>query len=166
MKGIPAAAPGAGAFPARIPRIVPAALLFSVFALFSRPPKLFFINTTESLPRGIYRVSGGPPRLNDYVIINTHNINFDFERPAMDILKIMRFNGNETIEITGEYLMVNNAIKYKKYHSIGIRYAGKLKDTECLILGNHERSLDSRYFGKVNKSDCRRVVPLFLVDKP
>jgi type IV secretory pathway protease TraF len=149
----------------KIAVITAAALLLPLVTLFIKEP-LVFINASRSLPRGIYIKSPRPVRENDFVVINTGNLAFSNNLPDTAILKTAAYLHNEYIAIDDSFLIINGNIYIRKYRATGVHYNAPLRDGECILLGSHERSFDSRYFGPVRLSDCTRVRPLFTEGPP
>ena len=138
------------------------AVLFAVFTLAVKPPELFIVNGSPSSPRGLYRVSARPPAPGDYVVVDPGHLPFTVTE--IRILKRIAYAANEDYNINQYRLLVGN-VYYWKYRNIGPEQSGRLDDDECLILGGHPKSFDSRYFGPVNLAYCTRVVPLLLIDE-
>jgi type IV secretory pathway protease TraF len=141
--------------------VLSGAVLCAACSLAARPPELFIVNASFSLPRGIYRFSSRPPEPGDFIVIDSANVAFT---PANTrFIKRIAYASGEYASLDSEGLTVNGEF-YQKIRDIGVRFAGYLSDGECLILGDHPRSFDSRYFGPVKLANCRRVVPLLLID--
>jgi len=141
--------------------IVLFAVIFAVLTMIVKPPELFILNVSPSTPRGIYRVSFSLPEAGDYIVIDSSYVSFTIMETRF--LKKIAYANNEEVTIDNDFLMVNNAY-FPKYRNMGIDYRGRLGDDECIILGDHPKSFDSRYFGPVKRADCTRVVPLLLFD--
>lgn len=139
-------------------------LSFSLMTLLVRPGTRFIVNVTPSSPRGLYLVSRRPASVGDFVVINSDALPFNNGVKNTLFLKQVAFAGNEYIRITGDSLLVNG-MRFMKYKNAGIRYEAPLRNDQCIILGTHERSFDSRYFGPVSLASCTRVVPVFLIDR-
>jgi type IV secretory pathway protease TraF len=138
---------------------------FSLLTLVLRPGKIFILNFTASSPRGLYLVSRKPPGAGDFVIVNSDSLPFNNGIKDALFLKKVAFAGNERIVIDRNRLEVGGTRVFEKILDTGVLYDGTLKSGECVLLGTHERSFDSRYFGPVKLAGCRRVVPLFLIDR-
>ena len=144
---------------------VAAAVLFGIVTLTVTPPRLFVINFTASLPRGLYYVSSRPPRAGDFVIIDSGRLAFNNGLRGTTLLKRIAFDSGERVSLTADALTVNDEITIGKWRPVGVTGDRVLRAGECVILGDAERSFDSRYFGPVLTADCTRVAPLFLIDR-
>jgi type IV secretory pathway protease TraF len=142
-----------------------AAALFGLLTLTVKPPRLFIINLTASLPRGLYYVSSRPPRRFDRVIINSGRLAFTGGLRNVTLLKRVAFASGEHVILTPGALMIGGDFALAKHLPIGITGEWLLRDGEAVLLGDSARSFDSRYFGPVRLADCTRVVPLLLFDR-
>jgi type IV secretory pathway protease TraF len=140
--------------------VVPAAVVLLLLPAMIKKP-VFFINLSLSLPRGIYMRAQGTIQNGDFVIINTGALAFDNGLDNTHILKTVAYAHRGHVFID-DYFLIVNGTRIKKFRAAGVHYNAPLRDGEAVILGRHERSFDSRYFGPVSLRDCTRVVPLFL----
>jgi signal peptidase I len=139
--------------------------VFSLLCFLIKPETVFVINVSASVPRGIYLLLPSPPERGDVIAINSDNVAFNNAVRNTLFLKKIAYAGNEKIRSTDEYLIVDNTDRYRKFRDIGLILDTSLRDDECIILGTHERSFDSRYFGPVKLADCKRAVPLLVIDR-
>ena len=134
-------------------------LALSLFTLFFKAPELFIVNTSESMPRGIYRVSSVPPEPGDCVVIDSARLPFTVT--GKRLLKRLEYCGPIEYRINHYGLYVGRDF-YPKSRIAGLLLDGVMGPDECLLLGDHPRSFDSRYFGPVKRADCTRVVPVLV----
>ncbi|MBZ7980341.1 S26 family signal peptidase [Campylobacter sp. RM12640] len=131
-------------------------LSLAAFVLIVIP--LFFsfglvINTTKSMPLGLYKKVDGPLVKGDLVMLKVPTIN------EYLIKKIAATKG-DLIEINSNGVYINNILqtntKIFKYDTFNQplhfnQLKTILKDNEFIALGEHIRSYDSRYFGIVKQ---------------
>ena len=102
---------------------------------------LFYINSSPSIETGLYIRTAGEIKEGDTVV---------YEKL---IKKVGHKDAKYTIDEEG--LHVEEKL-YKKVIA-GIRKEGKLNNDECLLIGEHIDSYDSRYFGPVKLYKCKKV---------
>jgi type IV secretory pathway protease TraF len=142
------------------------ALALSAAFFFVKLPEVFIVNLSPSLPRGLYLVSARPPEAGDYVLIPPGLVAVAHDTGAgVRLLKKVAYASGEEVFIGRSFMAVDGAI-YAKFRDEGVEFRGCLAPGECIVIGRHERSFDSRYFGPVEMAACTRVVPLFLAGKP
>jgi type IV secretory pathway protease TraF len=142
------------------------ALGVTLIVLLLRPRRLFVVNLTRSTPRGLYALSSRPPGVDDYIVIEASKLAFSNGlRQDLLLVKRLAYANREAFTVTGNALTVAGRT-YAKYRPAGIALDASLASGEGLLLGDHPRSFDSRYFGPVKLRDCTRAVPLFLIDRP
>jgi len=138
-----------------------ACLSFSLFAASAKPSALFIVNVSASMPRGIYLATSVPPVLGDFVVIDSKRLPFSVTKGRL--LKRLAYQGPAAYR-TGRYGLSVGRDFFPKSRDAGLLLEGVMGRDECLILGDHYRSFDSRYFGPVKRADLTRVVPLVLFD--
>lgn len=131
-------------------------LSLAVFILIATP--LFFsfglvINTTKSMPIGLYKKVDGPLVKGDLVMLKIPTIN-------KYLIKKIAATKRDLIEINSNGVYINNILqantKIFKYDTFNQPLHFNplktvLKDNEFIVLGEHIRSYDSRYFGIVKE---------------
>ena len=140
-----------------------AASLAGILLALARPPEMFVVNRSISMPRGLYRIDKALPAPGDCVIIDTVNTAQTGIQAPQRLLKRLAYSDCEPYSIdAAELRIAGNA--YQKYHrDIGlVAPSSRLLEDECIILGEHPRSYDSRYFGPVKKALCRKAVPVLI----
>jgi conjugative transfer signal peptidase TraF len=142
-----------------------AAALFGAVTLTVSLPRRLMLNLTPSLPRGLYYVSSRTPSRNDCVLINSDRLAFNNGLRNVTLLKRIAFAAGDQVSVTGDALIVNDGVPFRKYRPLGVTGEWVLRDGQAVLLGDHPRSFDSRYFGPVSIADCTRVVPLLLLDR-
>lgn len=158
--------------------------LFSVTGIAFGVLILFTINTTGSLPKGIYYNTFKEPVLNDIVLfcppINDvvkygyeHKFfKFSYLCPGnyQPLMKRVYALQNDNVIVTDEAVFINGkAINNTEYihflpPHLKTYFQGKLKENEYFLLSDyHTNSFDSRYFGIVHKNNIIKTIkPLIL----
>jgi type IV secretory pathway protease TraF len=127
---------------------------------------MFVVNLTGSTPRGLYALSSRRPAVNDYVVIESGRLAFSGGlRGDLLLVKRLAYADGEAVRISKDALTVAGRV-YAKHRPEGVAYDAALAAGEGILLGDHPRSFDSRYFGPVKLSGCIRAVPLLLLDAP
>jgi conjugative transfer signal peptidase TraF len=140
------------------------------------------INTTKSIPVGIYRLTDVPVGKGEYVIFcPPHTALFDEARERGYIgagfcpgnygymMKRVLATGNDTIVLTDEGLRINGSLllsskppKTDKAGRLMPRYSFgdyKLRPSELLLMSNvSPTSFDGRYFGPLEIGQVRGVI--------
>ena len=135
-------------------------------------PRLVW-NRTDSAPKGLYGVKAAPVSEGDWVVLSPES------EPVLWIAKhgfvgrgwpvIKQVEAVEGDEICRDKLIirVNGAVvaAAKNQTSAGVNLPSwqgcrTLEDNEVFLLGNHENSLDGRYFGPVHRRDIDGVAVL------
>lgn len=133
--------------------------------------KLFYINVTDSAPRGIYMVSLNQNlHYGDYVIVSlpVDVPKLHVEKGFLLLKQVRGFPGDgylisdDTLAIRGE--------NYRIFHQEGLPEleAGErqVPDNGMLLLNDMERSFDSRYLGPISKDLIVKKVDLLLPYEP
>ncbi len=113
---------------------------------------IFFINRTASMPRGIYlRKASTGLEVGDIVVLKS---NFYKDHLLKYIVAIPNaeycFDEEGTLWV--EEMAFAKKNKLKSHQDLAAQsVCDKLKEDEYLVVGDHENSLDSRYFGSVYK---------------
>lgn len=140
------------------------------------------VNTTRSLPRGIYWTSSAPIEKGSYVIFCPPEADaFDVARQRNyigsgfcsgrygPIMKMVLAAKGDAITVTDDGMMVNGRLlphsKPRRADPAGRvlpRYQAdnyRLNDSELLMMSNvNDLSFDGRYFGPINRSQVMRVI--------
>jgi len=120
------------------------------------PPRVF-VNWTESMPLGMYRVTGGAVKAGSLVIFPGRVIpSFGLHLPEYLLKRVVSSQGEE-VRVDGRGLSLGGKLVAPRVKSFGVRFAGKLPSVEVLVLGENPRSFDSRYFGPVARRYLTRV---------
>lgn len=131
----------------------------------------FVINKSASMEKGIYFLLGNKNNLKygDNVVIEIpDNIKkLLYERKYLEkkvdtlLKKVAAIDGDE-VTVIGENLYINNKFKGKIYRTDPLNRklpqyleSGKVPVNKILVLGISENSIDSRYFGLINKSSIK-----------
>ena len=126
----------------------------------------FYLNTTKSLPRGLYWVTKKIPTVGDLVVIDLPQEvqNFLFETGHLKfkglLLKpVIAMNGDYVCTI-GNSIMINNQIKLTKNQRLNLYPICRQLTTQELFvaIASYDNSLDSRYFGSILMQNLRAVV--------
>lgn len=133
--------------------------------------KLFYINVTDSAPRGIYMVSLNQNlHYGDYVIVS-----LPVDVPKLHVEKVFLMLKQARGFSGDEYTVFNDALEirgeaYKIFHQEGLPELAvgerKVPEGEMLLLNDMELSFDSRYFGPIPKALIVKKVDLFLPYEP
>lgn len=115
---------------------------------------IFFINRTASMPQGIYAKNGGGLfKKGDIIIFN------EGRRKSNLIKYIAAVSGDRYCFDEAGALWVNeipiaqkNIEKYSQPF-LAQSICNILNEGELLVIGDHENSYDSRYFGPIKKND-------------
>ncbi len=127
------------------------------------------INTTPSLPRGVYRLVPEPPIKGDLV-------SFCLEGPYAALAKERGYlapgvcpNGLRPLlkvlsGLPGDAVTLR-ALSIKTYDSQGRSLSsalqeGRIPQGMALVLAEHAGSFDGRYFGFVHYTELKRVIPI------
>lgn len=121
--------------------------------------KVIFFNTTASMPKGFYAVSHEVLRPGGLVVIESTKIKANKIRLPMYLLKRFIAYHGELVTINKEGLFMDGKLTAKKLISSGVSFNSILSPGQAIILGDSERSYDSRYFGLVDVSDLIPVRP-------
>lgn len=125
------------------------------------------IPTTPSIKYHLLLESSGVPAKGDYVDVEIYHTKIDPERAV----KLTKRVGC----IAGEVLRYENGRHYCGDDYLGtvlkrtsrgeplkaFEYTGQIPEGKVFLLGDHERSFDSRYFGFVNVDALQRLTPIF-----
>lgn len=149
--------------------------------------KVLWINTSSSLPYGLYYSKNidnnfkkgdlvlsclpskyaNLARTRNYV--NMGICNFNTAPVGKHIVAIEGDHvkiSNEGVYINGNYIQnsLPRILDNKGQNLNAFLFDGKLKEDEILLMNNKEESFDSRYFGIVNKDRLiRYIIPLFTI---
>jgi len=133
--------------------------------------KLFYVNSTDSAPKGLYMVSLNQKlHYGDYVIVS---LPVDVPKLHVEkgflLLKQVRGFPGDIYNVSADALEIHGE-RYKIFHQDGlpeIKVGGKqVIKNEMLLLNDRERSFDSRYLGPIPKNLIVKKVDLLLVYEP
>ena len=134
-------------------------LIIVIFAvLYCLPPfdykKYFYLNTTSSMPIGLYKVVNQNPKIGSIVLVDKPNkfTNALLVKPI--------------IAISGDYVCVKNgkvAINAKNFlaikNDIGIKMCRNLSQHEFYVgVKNKINSIDSRYLGVIKTQHIKNIL--------
>ncbi len=133
--------------------------------------KLFYINSTDSAPRGIYLISINQNlHYGDYVIVAlpVDVPKLHVEKGFLLLKQVRGFPGDE-------YLVSDDALElcgkaYKIFQQEGLPQLEtgerQVPDNEMLLLNDREISFDSRYLGPISKDLIVKKVELLVPYEP
>jgi len=147
----------------------------AILSLFIKLPKIFYINTSPSIPLGIYKVID--PALNPSKIILFHppeslkNFNRPWLPPRLIIMKpIVAAKGDlccvadNTIKINGKYYGKVQKFDSGNFPLPSLNFCRPLKSDEVWVGSNRiENSFDSRYFGPIPEDKIIATVAPFII---
>jgi len=116
--------------------------------------QIFFINRTESMPTGIYiKTKDTMPAIGDIIIFKLSSYKTNLIKYVAGIAGA-EYCLDETngFWINGIPVAQKNIQKYPE-EPAQQSICQRLKPDELLVLGEHENSYDSRYFGPIKKED-------------
>ncbi|VWL84934.1 signal peptidase I [Oceanivirga miroungae] len=120
----------------------------------------FRINVSNSVPVGIYYIINFDKeyKLEDYVVLKEPKEYKKYEPDNLkELLSLKKIKGvkGDIIEIKNSKVYINNKLINNIIYDIPVKIKGKytLKDNEYFVLGENDTSLDSRYYGVINKKD-------------
>ncbi|NNM67876.1 MAG: hypothetical protein HKM06_07695 [Spirochaetales bacterium] len=129
------------------------------------------INSTPSLPEGIYWKTDTAPKVGDIVIVPKTALEDRFQYPFIPpfLLKTIAAEAPSKIDdssagvyINGKYLGPRPDFRYKYPTLILYSFHGQLSPGEAWLMNPPADSFDSRHFGPVSLSDLsKKVVPLW-----
>lgn len=134
---------------------------FSVTIIFS--DHLRYVHTVSaSMPYRHFLVTtvGGKYKYGDIVVLNP--IGKSKEHDLKLVKRISAMPGDQ-YHVSNGYLYINDkqVVKVKEYSSTGEKLPkiepGVVKPGHFLVLGEHENSYDSRYFGEISEKDILGV---------
>jgi conjugal transfer pilin signal peptidase TrbI len=125
------------------------------------------IPMTPSVKYHVLLESSGAPAKGDYVDVDVYHAGIDEER-AVRLTKRVAC-------VAGEMLRFENGRHYCEDQYLGtvlkrtseglplrpFEYSGPVPDGKVFLIGDHERSFDSRYLGFVNHAALTRLTPVF-----
>jgi type IV secretory pathway protease TraF len=142
--------------------LIPAAIAVAALATYYiHGPFNIYINTTNSMPRGVYIKANIPIGPGTTVIFPSSVIaNPDPRVPMYLLKKVLPYHG-ELVTINHEGLFFDSTLIARREINEGIDfYRSVLPPGWVLVIGESERSYDSRYFGPVKLADLFAARPL------
>lgn len=126
-------------------------LLITLFiVLFPLAKTIYLINTTESVPIGLYRIRiEETPGLGDFVAFDSSSFSAVFAQQKT-LIKYVRGVPGDVVSMNDEGLVVRGVL-YELQPGIKIRACpeGPIPSGYYYLGSDHPRGLDSRYFGLV-----------------
>ena len=112
------------------------------------------------MPKGFYLITNTPIQKTTFVVIPSTAVNnYGLHLPRYLLKTLVAYHG-ELVTIDEAGLSLDNRLIAKRILYLGFSFHGVLQPGKALILGESERSFDSRYFGPVNLCDLTPVRPL------
>jgi signal peptidase I len=126
-----------------------------------RTGRVFFVNHTESMPRGIYvKNVQNNIELRDIIVFYNNDFKGNLIKYVAAISPSEVCFGEEgSLSVDGFAVAQINIEKYQKKAPTESK-CQRLKSDEIFVLGDHPDSYDSRYFGSIKKSDVIASVKL------
>ena len=132
-------------------------VLFTALYIFPMNYQAIHINMSNSAPKGVYIEIPGRIRKNSWVCVKTSGIKYELEIPDYIIKNVAGLPGEYyRNDENGLYIDGKNIERLK-----GFPYSnqeGYLDTKEYILVNDHQRSLDSRYLGKINDDNIRKVI--------
>ncbi len=139
-------------------------------------PKFFYINTTTSLPLGIYYLSKEKVSLSKTVVFSKPSflniVKRDWLIKKDFFIKKIIAEPNDNVCIKNGVLFINGKYvsKIKEYDRNGKKLPKNIQEDFCRNLSkdefwtsaDHENSYDSRYYGPIMAVNLKTVRPLIL----
>jgi type IV secretory pathway protease TraF len=123
-------------------------------------PRIGYLNLTNSMPKGIYVVTHLSISQAQYVVIPSSRVlSFGEKLPRYLLKQLIPYHG-ENVLIDQDGLSLDGKLLAARIKNIGVIFNAKLQPGQVLILGQSERSFDSRYFGPVSTADLTPVRPV------
>ena len=133
------------------------ALFYLTYLLFGP----FYINQSNSVPKGVYIPTHLPIHASSYVVIPSSAVQGFSQRLPLFLIKTVLPYRGQLVTINRVGLFLNSTLIARKEADIGVRFQNTLPPDQVLLFGQSELSYDSRYFGPVTISDLTEVRPLF-----
>ncbi|MCX8657351.1 conjugative transfer signal peptidase TraF [Gilliamella sp. B2894] len=165
--------------------------LFSIFLLLVTITAINFsgyrINTTKSIPIGLYKEVNSYPQINDYVIFCPPDNSIFQEAKIRNYIGIGLCSGNygylmkKIVAVTGDYVTISEKGVFinNKYLPLStplktdskgrelpvININKVLNDSDVLLMSDiSNTSFDARYYGTIDKKHIRSVIkPIFIL---
>lgn len=143
------------------------ASIAAVVAVISYVHMGIVIPMTPSVKYHVLVESGGAPAKGDYVDVDVYHASIDDDR-AVRLTKRVAC-------VAGEVLRYENGRHYCGDDYLGtvlkrttegvplraFEFNGPIPEGKVFLIGDHERSFDSRYLGLVNQAALQRLTPIF-----
>ena len=141
----------------------------------------FRINTTKSIPKGVYRIVNHPPKTGDYILfcppekalfheaLQRGYLNAGFCQGGTGVMmKKIAGESGDRIRINAQGVWINGKkwSQSKPLEKDGARRSlptifieyRTLKQDEYLLMGEHPASFDGRYFGVIQKDSSFKTI--------
>jgi type IV secretory pathway protease TraF len=135
------------------------AVSYSLYAVHG-PFSPFYVNLSNSMPRGIYVRTALRVHPGSFVIIPSSSVRLFGEHPPKYLLKAVLSYHGELVTINRAGLFLDDKLIALRVIDRGIDYRGVLCPDQALLIGQSAMSFDSRYFGPVKITDLTDVRPL------
>jgi conjugative transfer signal peptidase TraF len=153
-----------------------AGVLLAILSFHTARPSLVW-NFSPSLPVGLYRIGQADWRVGDIVAIRPEkNLDPLYASGALArdrlLLKRILAAGGDMVCRTGETISTNGVslatvVSEASSHLPAWRGCAELPDGFIFVMGDHPRSLDSRYFGPLSAGAVVGVIePLLVASSP
>lgn len=139
------------------------------------------LNTTGSMPVGVYRLSEDGPKKGDYVVFCPDSALAEFGRDFLGagicpagcrpLLKLIVAGPGDTVSLTASGVAVNGVdlpnSRVLEQDRSGRTLPHSLKpgavpSGAALLMAPHPSSFDGRYFGFVASTALQKVIPVFI----
>ena len=142
---------------------------------FIKLPKIFYINTSPSIPLGVYKVVDTSLQPSTIILFHppesVKNLDRPWLRPELIIMKPIVASEGDRCCIVDNNIEINDEFygKVKKFDSgnlplPSLNFCRSLKAHEIWVGSNHiENSFDSRYFGPIVENEIIATVTPFIL---
>lgn len=131
---------------------------------------ILVINITTSVPVGLYMITFNNLQINDYVKYKptgellAYSLQKKYLLNGMSFIKKIAALEGDTYYIRDNYLYINQLNKGRVYNSdfmkIETNKVYHVSNGNALLLTEHPRSFDSRYYGEVPIESLVKIIPI------